>query len=127
MTLLGTHIAAVLAAGAVATGAAFGAEAGADDAGTRTGADDVSKPTALVVDASLARDGRDLVDNRLENVDAAVRLPRDATEARTNVRYFDELDYRVYVAGAWATAAAKATGVDATPVDGLDGALAAAR
>jgi hypothetical protein len=125
MTLLGTHIAAVLAAGAVATGAAFGAEAGGADAGT--GADDVSRPTALVVDASLARDGRDLVDNRLENVDAAVRLPRDATEARTNVRYFDELDYRVYVAGARATAAAKATGVDATPVDGLDGALAAAR
>ena len=127
MTLLGTHIAAVLAAGAVATGAAFGAEAGGDDAGTPLGGDDAATPTALVIDASLARDGRDLVDNRLENVDAAVRLPRDATEARTNVRYFDELDYRVYVAGARATAAAKETGVDATPVDGLDGALAAAR
>jgi hypothetical protein len=118
MTFLGTHIAAVLAAGAVATGAAFGAEAGADDAG---------RPTALVIDASLARHGRDLVDQRLEHVDAAVRLPRNATEARTNVRYFDELDYRVYVAGAQATGAAEETGVDATPVDGLEGALDVAR
>ena len=118
MTFLGTHIAAVLAAGAVATGVAFGADAGADGAG---------RPTALVVDASLARQGRDLVDRRLEHVDAAVRLPRNATEARTNVRYFDELGYRVYVAGAQATGAAEAIGVDATPVDGLEGALAAAR
>jgi hypothetical protein len=116
MTLLGTHIAAVLAAGVVATGAAFGAETGT--AGTRT---------ALVIDASLAGHGRDLVDSRLENVDAEVRLPRDATEARTNVRYFDDLEYRVYVAGAQATKAAADTGVDATPVDGLDGALVAAR
>ena len=118
MTFLGTHISAVLAAGAVATGAAFGAEAGADDGGT---------PTAIVIDASLARHGRDLVDQRLEQVDAAVRLPRNVTEARTNVRYFDELGYRVYVAGAEATGAAEDTGVDATPVDGLEGALTAAR
>ena len=120
MTLIGTHIAAVLAAGAVATGAAFGADAGS------TGDEGVAS-TALVVDASLARDGRELVDSRLEHVDAEIRLPRDADEARTNVRYFDELDYRVYVAGARATAAAKETGVDATAVDGLDGALAATR
>jgi hypothetical protein len=120
MTLIGTHIAAVLAAGAVATGAVFGAEAGADgDAG--------SAPTALVIDASLARDGRTLVDPRLDDVSAEVRLPRDAEEARINVRYFDELDYRVYVAGAKATEAAKETGVDATRVDGLAGALAATR
>jgi len=118
MTSVGTHIAAVLAAGAVATGVAFGADAGADGAG---------RPTALVVDASLASQGRDLVDRRLEHVGAAVRLPRNPTEARTNVRYFDELGFRVYVAGAQATGAAEATGVDATPVDGLEGALAAAR
>jgi hypothetical protein len=60
-------------------------------------------------------------------VDAAVRLPRDADEARTNVRYFDDLDYGVYVAGANSTAAAETTGVDATEVDGLDAALAATR
>jgi hypothetical protein len=119
MTFIGTHIAAVIAAGALATGVAFGAESAADgDGGART---------ALVIDASLARDGRELVDSRLEGVDAEVRLPRDAEEARTNVRYFDELDYRVYVAGSQATAAADQAGVDATRVDGLDGALGAAR
>jgi len=120
MTWIGPHIAAVLAAGAFATGAVFGAEAGADG-------DGATAPTALVIDASLARDGRELVDPRIENVDAAVRLPRDAEEARINIRYFDELDYRVYVAGEQATEAAKATGVDSTAVDGLDAALSAAR
>jgi len=115
MTLLGTHIAAVLAAGAVATGSLFGTDSHEDRA-----------RSALVIDASLARDGRELVDPRLEAVDADVRLPRNADEARTNVRYFDELDYRVYVAGARSTAAAKRAGVEATAVDGLDGALAAA-
>ena len=119
MTFLRTHIAAVLAAGAVATGAVFGAEAGANGDG--------GVPTALVVDASIARDGRELVDPRLQHVDAEVRLPRTAEEARTNVRYFDALDYHVYVAGATATAAAKQAGADATPVAGLDGAIAAAR
>jgi hypothetical protein len=120
MTLLGTHIAAVLAAGVVATGGVFGAEALADG-------DEGSASTGLVIDASLARDGRELVDPRLKDVDADVRLPRTAEEARTNVRYFDELDYRVYVAGAQATAAAAEAGVDATPVGGLDQAIAATR
>jgi len=119
MTVIGTHIAAVLAAGAVAAGAVFGAEASTGE--------DAAQGTALVIDSSLASHGSELVDPRLENVDAAVRLPRDADQARTNVRYFDELNYRVYVAGARSTAAAEATGVDATEVDGLDGALAAAR
>jgi hypothetical protein len=127
MTLIGTHIAAVLAAGAVATGALFGADAVADGGLFDTDSDEGAAPTALVIDASLARDGRELVDPRLEGVDAEVRLPRDTEEARTNVRYFDELDYRIYVAGAQATTAAERTGVDATPVDGLDGALAATR
>jgi hypothetical protein len=119
MTFIGTHIAAVLAAGAVATGAVFAAEAGAGG--------DRGAPSALVIDASLARDGRELVDPRLQDADAEVRLPRDAREARINVRYFDELDYKVYVAGARATEAAKEAGVDATPVEGLAGALAATR
>ena len=112
----------MLTAGAVAAGAVFGAEAS-------TGAD--AQRTALVIDSSLASHGSELVDPRLDprldDVDAAVRLPRNADEARTNVRYFDALDYRVYVAGARSTAAAERTGVDATAVDGLDGALAAAR
>ena len=118
MTFLGTHIAAVIAAGAVATGVAFGAEAADGDGGGRT---------ALVIDASLANDGRDLVDSRLKDVDAEIRLPRDAEEARTNVRYFDELDYNVYVAGSQVTAAAERTGVDATAVNGLASALDATR
>ena len=119
MTLIGTHIAAVLAAGAVATGAVFGADASAGDESPR--------PTALVIDASLASHGAEPVDPRLEALDAAVRLPRNADEARTNVRYFDALDYRVYVAGATSTKAAESTGVDATQVDGVDGAVTAAR
>jgi hypothetical protein len=116
MTLIGTHIAAVLAAGAVAAGTAFAGNS-----------DEPTTPTALVIDAALARDGRDLVDSRLEGVDSEVRLPRTAEEARVNVRYFDALGYRVYVAGAEATAAAKRTSVDATPVHGLEGALDVAR
>jgi hypothetical protein len=116
MMYLGTHIAAVLTAGVLAAGAVFGAEAS-------TGADAVQR-TALVIDSSLAAHGRDLVDPRLQDVNAAVRVPRDADEARTNVRYFDSLGYRVYVAGPTATAAAARTGVDATDVHGLGGALA---
>jgi hypothetical protein len=120
MTLIGTQITAVLAAGAVASGAVFGAEGPADrDEGTAS--------SALVIDASLARDGRELVDPRLEDVQAEVRLPRDPEEARTNVRYFEELDYRLYVAGAQATGAAREAGVEATAVEGLEGALAATR
>ena len=119
MTLIGTRIAAVLAAGAVAAGAVFGAEASTGE--------DAAQPTALVIDSSLASQGSELVDPRLDDVDAAIRLPRNADEARTNVRYFDALDYRVYVAGARSSAAAKQTGVDATEVDGLEGALTAAR
>jgi hypothetical protein len=119
MTLNRTRIAAVLAAGAVATGAVFGAEAS-----TGQGA---AQRTALVIDSSLASRGSEPVDPRLKGLDADVRLPRDAREARTNVRYFDSLDYHVYVAGPTATAAADQTRVAATEVDGLDGALAAAR
>jgi hypothetical protein len=119
MTRIGTHIAAILAAGTLAAGAVLAAEASTGERST--------PPTAVVIDASLAHDGRALVDSRLEGLDAEVRLPRDADEARTNVRYFDALDYHVYVAGATATAAADRTGVPATRLDGLAGALRVAR
>jgi len=115
MTLIGTHIAAILAAGAVATGSLFGA--GSDEQGRRT---------ALVIDAPLGRDGRELVDPRLKDLDADVRLPRTSREARTNVRYFDELGYRVVVAGPQASAAANAVGVDAQRAPGLAGAVESA-
>ena len=118
MTGIGTHIAAVLTTGAVAVGAVFGADASTGEAAQRT---------ALVIDSNLAGHGRQLVDPRLADLDAEVRLPRDAREARTNVRYFDALGYRVYVAGAQATEAAADTNVHATEVDGLDGALGALR
>lgn len=115
MTFIGTNIGALLAAGAVATGSLFGA-----------GSDEQSRHTGLVIDASLASDGRQLVDPRLKDVDADVRLPRTSTEARTNVRYFDALGYRVVVAGFQANAAADATGVDAVHTADLSAALTAA-
>jgi hypothetical protein len=115
MTGLGTFIAALLATGAVA-GGALGDE-------SRTPA---PAPTALVMDAAVARDGRELVNDRLEHVGAELRLPRNAAEARTNVRYFDALGYRVVVAGRDTVGAAAATGVTAVHAGGVSDALEAA-
>jgi hypothetical protein len=115
MTHLATQILGLVAAGAVAAGGAI--------AGT---ADDPSPRTALVIDAGAARDGRELIDPRLEELDAELRLPRTDAEARTNVRYFDELGYRVVVGGPSASAAARTAGVDAARAHGIDDAVAAA-
>jgi hypothetical protein len=82
-----------------------------------------SQGTALVIDAGTAHNGRELVDPRLLDVDAEVRLPRDSREARTNVRYFDALGYRVVVVGAHSEAAAEATGVEAVHAADLPQAL----
>ena len=89
MTGFGSTIAAFLARGAVAARRAC-------SRGTRDG--DGSR-MALVIDAAAARDGRELVDARLRDSDAQVRLPRTAAEARTDVRYFAAQGYRVVVAG----------------------------
>jgi hypothetical protein len=113
MTTLGTQLVALLAAGTVAAGGLFGG-----DSGARPG-------TALVIDAAVARDGRDLVDERLRSAGAEVRLPRTSAEARNNVRYFTALDYRVVVAGPQAGAAAGSLGVAAVRAPSLTGALAA--
>jgi hypothetical protein len=122
MTRLATSIGTALVAGALALGGLLGADqAGGSDG---TGAD--STQPALVIDASQGRDGRELVDPRLRDLDADVRLPRDSEEARTNVRYFDALGYHVVVAGPQASAAALATGVDAVRAAGLPQALEAA-
>ncbi len=110
MTGLTGTIAALAAAAAVALSGADSAPHGAQG-------------KALVIDAEVARDGRELIDPRLRDVDAEVRLPRDADEARTNVRYFDELGYRVVVAGADSEAAADATGVEAVHAADLPQAL----
>jgi hypothetical protein len=113
MTGLGTLIATSPAAGTVALGGVVG---------TGSGGDRPAAATALVIDAALARDGRDLVDPRLESAGAVVRLPRTSAEAQTNVRYFTEAGYRVVVAGRDATAA---TGVSTVRAADLAGALAA--
>lgn len=114
---LGTQITAVIAAAAVAAAGLAGASGDGSGAASRT---------ALVIDATAARDGHDLVDPRLQAADADVRLPRTAAEARTNVRYLAELGRRVVVAGPKATAAANSTGVAAVTARDLSDALAAA-
>jgi len=114
----GTQITAAIAAVAVAAGGLAGASSG-DGSGSPA-------RMALVVDAAAARDGRDLVDPRLQDADAEVRLPRTAAEARTNVRYLAELGRRVVVAGPKATAAAESAGVAAVRARDLTEALAAA-
>jgi hypothetical protein len=116
MTGFGSTIGAFLAGAAVAIG---GVLAG--------GSDEPASRTALVIDASAGRDGRELVDGRLRAANAAIRLPRSSTEASTDVRYFAAQGYRVIVAGPLAIEAARATGVDAVQAKGLSGALAAAR
>lgn len=117
MTVPGMQLIALLTAGAAAAGGVLGA-----DAGGRAGR---PAPTALVIDAAAARDGRDLVDSRLRAVNAAVRLPRSSAEARTNVRYFTSRGYRVVVVGPRAGAAARAAGVVAVRKPELTSALAA--
>jgi hypothetical protein len=115
---IGTQITTAVAALAVVAGGVVGASSG-DDSG--------SPPrTALVIDAAAARDGRDLIDPRLEAAHAEVRLPRTPAEARTNVRYLAELGKRVVVAGPKATAAAEQAGVAAVKARDLSDALAAA-
>jgi hypothetical protein len=103
MTGIGSPIAAFLAGAAVALG------------GVLAGSSDRSAPhTALVIDAGAGRDGRVLVDGRLREADAEVRLARTSTEASTDVRYFAAQGYRVIVVGPLATDAAAATGVRTT-------------
>jgi hypothetical protein len=96
MTGIATSFASLATAGALAVTAAFAPS------------DDHPAPrTAIVIDAPAARAGRALVDPRLRAVDADVRLPRDAAEARTDVRYFAAQGYdRIVVAGPRSTAAA---------------------
>jgi hypothetical protein len=101
MTGLGTTIASALAAAVVALGSLLG------------GSSDSKSHTALVIDASLGRDGRELVDPRLRDLDAELRLPRTEAEAETDLRYFAAQGYRLLVAGPDSRAAAEATGLPA--------------
>jgi hypothetical protein len=122
MTGLATSIGTTLVAGALALGGSLGDDGSSSGSGVGDGT-----RTALVIDASQGRDGRELVDRRLRDLDADVRLPRNSEEARTNVRYFDALGYRVIVAGPQAIAAARATGVEALRAADLPQALDAVR
>jgi hypothetical protein len=110
MTGLGTTIASALAAALIAVGGLAGGLASGSEHGSRAAAG----RTALVIDAALARDGRELVDPRLRALDAGLRLPRSEAEARTDLRYLAAQGYRLMVAGPDSGAAAKATGVRAT-------------
>ena len=112
---MATTLASVLAAAAVAAG---GLLAPASNGSSAHG-------TALVIDAATARDGRELVDPRLVEGGAQVRLPRTRSEALTNVRYFAAQDLRVVVAGPLASEAARTAGVPAERASGVAGALAA--
>ena len=116
MTASISAIATVLAAGVVALGGAFDGDSGGSPE---------SGPRALVIDAALARDGRDLLDPRLRDAGVELRVPRDAEEARLNVHYFAELDADLVVAGPDASAAAEAAHVSARQTDDAGSALAA--
>jgi len=100
MTGLGTTITSALVAAVVAAGGLLGGVSG-----------DSRSHMALVVDASLARDGRDLIDPRLRELDAELRLPRTEAEAETDLRYLAAQGYRLVVAGPDSRAAADATGL----------------
>ena len=114
MTGIATGFVSLIAAGTLAVGAALA-----------PGADHPAPRTAIVIDASAARDGRALVDPRLRAIDADVRLPRDGAEARTDVRYFAAQDYdRIVVAGPRATAAGHGAAI--VRAADLPGAVAAA-
>jgi hypothetical protein len=102
MTSLTTTIASALVAGVAAASGVFG---GAANDGPRK---------ALVIDAALARDGRDLIDPRLRALDAELRVARTQAEAETDLRYLAARGYRLEAAGPASTAAARATGLQAT-------------
>jgi ABC-type sugar transport system substrate-binding protein len=77
---------------------------------------------ALVIDARLGRDGRELVDPALRDAGVTLRLPRSAREARVDVRYLVASGRRVIVVGPQSSAAA-VPGVRRAP--GVAAALAA--
>jgi hypothetical protein len=79
---------------------------------------------ALVVDARLGRDGRELVDPALRDAGTTLRLPRTAREARVDVRYLVASGHDVIVVGPQSSAAAGA-GVRTAP--DVPAALAALR
>jgi hypothetical protein len=115
MTDLGPIIATLLTGAVVALGGVIAGDS--SGAGSRT---------ALVIDASAGRDGRELLDPRLRETPAEVRLPSTFEEALTNVRYFAAQGYRVIVIGPRASAAGAEAGIAAVRAADLPSALTAA-
>ena len=116
----GTGLTSLLVAGALAAGGAVGSAASDSPAAARR--------AAIVVDASLGRSGSALVDPRLAAAHADVRLPRTASEASADVRYFAARAYGlVVVAGPMATAAARRVDIPVRRVPGVAAAVAATR
>jgi hypothetical protein len=102
MTGLATALTSVAAAALVAVGGVVGGST--TDEGPRT---------AVVIDAALARDGRDLVSPRLRDLNGELRIPRSQAEAETDVRYFAEQGYRLVAIGRESRAAAADAGLSA--------------
>ena len=98
MTGLAATLTSALVAGVVAAGGLLSGGTG----GTRT---------AVVIDAGLARDGRELVAPHLRRLDTELRIPRTEAEAETDLRYFAKQGYRVVAVGPESRAAAVAAGV----------------
>jgi hypothetical protein len=103
MTGLATALTSALAAGLIAAAGLVGG-----------GTTDRPTQRALVIDASVARDGRDLISPDLRTRGAELRLPRTASEAETDLRYLAARGYRLEVAGPVSSAAAETAGVAAT-------------
>jgi hypothetical protein len=118
MTDMGTSVGALIAALVVGAGGVLGSASSEDGP--------AAARKALVIDAAAARDGSDLLDDRLMAIDAEVRVARTAAEARTNVRYFAEQGYDIVVTGPVAGEAAGEAGVGAERAAGLGDALALA-
>jgi hypothetical protein len=109
MTGLGTNIASALAGAAVAIGGVLAGSGAGNDAAGSTPVE--AGRTALVVDASLARDGRDLIDPRLRDRGGELRIARTTAEAETDLRYFAAQGYRLVVAGPDSRQAAREAGL----------------
>jgi hypothetical protein len=107
---LGASMTALLAAAAGVVGAAAGGTPAAAPGGDASSAGPAPR-TALVVDAALARDGRELIARRLRAFPGELRIPRTRPEALTDVRYLAARGYRVVPVGPNAHAAAVTAGL----------------
>jgi uroporphyrinogen-III synthase len=124
MTPLASLAGALVAAGALALAAVLGTGPGG---GAEHPAAAHSR-AGVVVDAAVARHGRDLLDPRLKAAGADVRVARSADEARTDVRYLAAAgEGALVVVGPRSAAAAREAGVPALRAPGVAEAMRALR